>query len=501
MSNSSKNIIEGWPDAIRCGFGHEGRAVFLIDSVTAGTNAWYYQLHDDKQVDVVFDSDGSYIGKHGHDSLTRGCLGQSIDQLYKSGRAKDFVTSKEPDSSGASTMIKGWPDAIKCSDSADGAVLWLHGASSSVGLSYYVQNVPHSYSYVRFQYDGAYHDRIGDTSAGCLGQSISQLYDTGKAYNLVDSKVKDDTGKSTMIGGWPDAIRCGVKESNGVVFLLNGAMDSSGKVWYVLMYSVHKIAVAFNSDGAYNGVVYANEESHVEGCIGKSIKQLYDAGRAFNFVGAPSTTSTSSTTTGSSATDTSVTSITKTSVTDTTDTTETSNTESGTSVTSITKTSVTDTTDTTETSNTESGTSVTSITKTSVTDTTDTTETSNTESGTSVIEFTTSSTETFDSTIWSSSGAQTTANLNTTFQTTTIIENGDDSDSSSSHSTGVVVGTAFGVAAVALGIGFFAAKHYYSKENEIKKHDVPAHHNPVYDEIRDTGLNAAGVTGVAESEV
>jgi hypothetical protein len=191
-------LIQGWPDAIWCGINTApGGGVFLLHGAVTNGGAHYVQVFPNEYRYVTFNGDGTYKSKAGHDGSSIGCLGQSISQLYGAGRAFNLVTSKVVDSSGVSTMVQGWPDAIRCgiNTAPGGGVFLLHGAVTN-GDAHYVQVFPNEeYRYVTFNGDGTYKSKAGydGSSIGCLGQSISQLYGAGRAFNLVTSKIADAT--------------------------------------------------------------------------------------------------------------------------------------------------------------------------------------------------------------------------------------------------------------------------------------------------------------------
>lgn len=270
-------MIQGWPDAIRCGDGIRSSAIFVLHGVAA--EAWYVQVYPHEFRYVRFNRDGSYSSRDGDDGSTRGCLDQSISQLYKSGKAFNFVTSKLADNAGISTAVKGWPDALRCgAGTTPGAILILHDVYTE---AWYAQVDPRQNSNVIFNSDRSYYSKRGhdDSTRGCLAQSISQLYDAGRAFNFITSKSADNTGVSTMIQGWPDGLRCGGGKQPGAMLILH---DVAAKAWYVQAYSPEFVYVSFDSDGNYNS--RGGHDDSTRGCLGQSISQLYEAGRAFNFV-------------------------------------------------------------------------------------------------------------------------------------------------------------------------------------------------------------------------
>ena len=78
------------------------------------------------------------------------------------------MTSKIADNTGVTTMIKNWPDAIRCGDS----VFMLHAANvMPESVSLYIQWFGGDYSRVAFNaVDGTYNSRQGYTgpSDGCV---------------------------------------------------------------------------------------------------------------------------------------------------------------------------------------------------------------------------------------------------------------------------------------------------------------------------------------------
>ncbi len=157
MSNNSTSMIEGWPDAIRCGSGVEEGAVFWLHAASSITSPpFYVQVYPNEYRHVVFNIDGSYRYREGHDLSSRGCEGKSIKQLYESGMAKDMLNSKTLEGSGTNTMELGWPDAIRCGvGTQDGAIFWLHSTDvREANLSFYFRVGDYQHRYVSFNPDG-----------------------------------------------------------------------------------------------------------------------------------------------------------------------------------------------------------------------------------------------------------------------------------------------------------------------------------------------------------
>lgn len=284
------NMIQNWPDALRCGEEPTAGAVFFLHGAynVSGSLAFYSQVYKPSYRYVTFNTDGSYNATAG-DSITStsGCVHKDITALYNEGRAYNFVSSEIQSNSCATSMIANWPDAIRCGEGpTPGAIFILHGASSSTGqISWYSQVYSLYYRYVNFNADGSYNAAGGDSTtsfAGCEDKTIAELYSEGRAFNFVTSKVQA-TCPVTMIPNWPDAIRCSPGPDSGSVFMLSSANNTLGSnSTYVQVYAPDYRYVTFNLNGTFNSRGGDNASSI--GCDLMSISDLYSEGRAFNFV-------------------------------------------------------------------------------------------------------------------------------------------------------------------------------------------------------------------------
>ena len=210
------SIVNGWPDALRCGMGSVPGQVFILHGVSprrdATLGAIYIQVFPPGDRAVSFLPDGIYASRSGHDESSKGCEGKSIQQLYEEERAFNFVTSKEQDFSGQTSMVAGWPDAIRCGSDAtyaSGCILMLHGGVNGTSALY--SHVSIEQRDVLFGAEGGYLSRVGldDVTKGCKGKSILQLYNEGRAFNFVTSK-------------WPSAHEM----SNGFSIILKELKES-----------------------------------------------------------------------------------------------------------------------------------------------------------------------------------------------------------------------------------------------------------------------------------
>lgn len=196
-------------------------------------------------------------------------------------------------------MYPGWPDAIRCGGGGDGTIYYAHklmnrydamtsgDLNASQAVKAVIFNPDGSFSSVLNPGSGADCPYCTSDISGCYKQSIQKLYQEGRAFNFIVSRISDSTGATSMYPNWPDVLRCGVDgtdNGNAVFFAhaLGGRYDQpdGASLRWVL----------FNSDGSWGYVgnygcsACGNCYDCVNGCDGKSIQQLYREGRAFNFV-------------------------------------------------------------------------------------------------------------------------------------------------------------------------------------------------------------------------
>jgi hypothetical protein len=194
------SILPNWPDAIRCSSDISGNGgnIFFIHGVssTPGFISHYVQNSVGIPSDIVFNPDGSYNSGSGYDLAKKDCIGKSIPQLYSEGRAFNFVTSKFKNTTGKTSIVPNWPDVIRCKSGYVGDegsnVFFVHNAVNAAGvLSTYLQAYNFEDRLVLFNPDGSYNAKRGIdvVSKDCEGKSIQQLYNEGKAFNLVTSTI------------------------------------------------------------------------------------------------------------------------------------------------------------------------------------------------------------------------------------------------------------------------------------------------------------------------
>lgn len=295
INNSSTSMIPGWPDAVRCGSVDYPAQTYLLHAVNY-TSSTYVQVFAAEYRSVSFRYNGDYLTSTGDDVSSSGCDSKSIQQLYREGRVFHFLTSKMLDPTNTTTMIPGWPDAIRCgSGTMGGSIAWLHGADNT-GAFYTPQMVSTVFQPVVFSSNGSFLGTNDISTMGCQGKSMQQLYQEGRAFNLVTSKIFDPIGTSTMYANSPDAIRCGVGNVLstapsgkiapwGAIYLFGGiapATTITHHARYDQAYPLQERCVLFSSMGQY--YLRRGDDQSSIGCVGKSIQQLSQEGRIFNFV-------------------------------------------------------------------------------------------------------------------------------------------------------------------------------------------------------------------------
>jgi len=92
MMQNTTSMIEKFPDAINCG-GGDFTVVFFLTSAVNILAIYRYVWHD-RTLEVQFNGDGTYRLEHSlnnYKHYTKGCINQSIQQLYIQGRAFNLV--------------------------------------------------------------------------------------------------------------------------------------------------------------------------------------------------------------------------------------------------------------------------------------------------------------------------------------------------------------------------------------------------------------------------
>ncbi|MCZ7935725.1 tail fiber domain-containing protein [Agrobacterium leguminum] len=99
------------------------------------------------------------------------------------------------------------------------------------------------------------------------------------------------SGTTTMVTGWPDALRCNITTPNSGprIIPLAYAPWTDGRYFYRTHNGFEEyIGLIFNADGSFNANDYntkSGAQTSASDCSNKSIAQLYAEGKAFNFIG------------------------------------------------------------------------------------------------------------------------------------------------------------------------------------------------------------------------
>ncbi|NTB05785.1 tail fiber domain-containing protein [Agrobacterium tumefaciens] len=126
-------------------------------------------------------------------------------------------------------------------------------------------------------------------SSPITGQVLT--YNGSEWVNRTPAASNTVSGTSTVIAGWPDALRCNITTPNSGprIIPLSYAPWIDGRYFYRTHNGFSEyIGLIFNADGSF----YANDYNTSSGaqtsssdCSNKSISQLYAEGKAFNYIG------------------------------------------------------------------------------------------------------------------------------------------------------------------------------------------------------------------------
>jgi len=211
-----------------------------------------------------------------------------------------------------------WPDFISCnkSSASNVKVLYLTSYGNALEDNDVVYDDLGSNNNYRFNADGSYRNREGvDANCNAAGNDIVSICDSGRcgflgggsgadtlsglsctdgqvvawndtnsAWECADGGTAGSSSTSSMIDGWPDAIKCSSDNDAEAIFYFDWK-PSTGVIVYSTPYdsAAHAERINFSQAGDYASEDIANGWSTTD--CNKSIDQLYDDGQAFNFVG------------------------------------------------------------------------------------------------------------------------------------------------------------------------------------------------------------------------
>jgi len=174
-------------------------------------------------------------------------------------------------------MLEGWPDALSCGGGTHiGLVFFLKNYTSDRVV--YQVNQPGNLKQVQFNADKTWHSAVGDYikyTESCDGKTIDTLIAEKLAISFYPTRKSSNSG--SILQKKPDAITCG----SGVIFYAHKLSAASESI-YKAIDSTNDNYVKFNADGTFNS--RNTNFSTNSGCNGKSLLNLYDDCKAYNFV-------------------------------------------------------------------------------------------------------------------------------------------------------------------------------------------------------------------------
>ena len=336
---STTTMVQNRPDAIICGNStYTDQVTVLVLSFRRGSsdspsNAILYQGLSSAGINVQFDANDNYINSGGNIASTGPipCVGKSLAQLYADGQAFNFIGNSGANGGAAlgDRITSGTLPHAVTMNSATGIVslstagttwgylssgnsylpLLASGRVSSTNISgTLIQAGASTAACDAGLAGGIRYNAVSNTLQVCTGTTgwksltsgtaVSSLgaltdvnltnladrdylrYDsvTSRWVNISESTVMSTT---TMVSGWPDAIRCVMSGNNAVTLYLGNSPNSSNLYFY--FYPGEARNVAFNASGAYSSHSGMADADCVAGA--KSISTLYSEGKAFNFIG------------------------------------------------------------------------------------------------------------------------------------------------------------------------------------------------------------------------
>jgi hypothetical protein len=124
------------------------------------------------------------------------------------------------------------------------------------------------------------------TTSGAVSGSVLAFNAATSSWTALP--IQQVMSTTTMISGWPDAIRCNANPNTHAITFLLVYNYYSGTVYYRYAQAAGvatEYGIAFNAtDGSYQSA-NSNLPGYDVNCANRSIAQLYAEGKAFNFIG------------------------------------------------------------------------------------------------------------------------------------------------------------------------------------------------------------------------
>ena len=294
---STTTMVANWPDAILCSTaGGDPTILYYIQLESSSGLHRYGPLYGDtsnSDYSIGYNPDGSYNSTRG--ATYSNCANVSISSLYSSGRAFNFIgnngTSISSTASGyaltSGTLSVTANSATSVVSLTTGATTWGYFGSAASYLPY-LSGLGVSATNISVS-------TINGVSASNLGISkLASLTDVSASspannsllrYNTTSSKweavgLNSAVSTTTMLAGWPDAIRCNSASGSYTFYLSFGPYSSLYYYRSPESSSSTSWGVVFNADGSWK-----NDESDTYTDCHTTISSLYSSGKAFNFIG------------------------------------------------------------------------------------------------------------------------------------------------------------------------------------------------------------------------
>ena len=112
----------------------------------------------------------------------------------------------------------------------------------------------------------------------CVDKTIDELYENGRAFNIVYSTSKADSGTHSMYLTKPDILKCTSEGSTYIFWAFEvKKLGSTAKYRYLENYPENNL-ISFNEDNTFHEGIKPEHN----GCANKSVDELYENGQAFN---------------------------------------------------------------------------------------------------------------------------------------------------------------------------------------------------------------------------